>query len=236
MMLNQNIVLFKKSIDYLPSLSFPVKNSIIRHNYISAVLDFNIRKEGSGKRILDESNLYYDKNEDIFSTDTIQTNILASDGEWKCVSIVSNHTFSKLTLFNNFSKDSGINAFFGPIRIYNDFIGYNDHLYNHALFSNYYYDITKTGISYHCDLERLKVIGIRLGHSMPLCFQWFEFNNPIGTKLEINLEGGDIYIMSEIAKGIKPNKKKLTLEIFKKWNYSVLYFRWYSSRRKTRSS
>lgn len=72
---------------------------------------------------------------------------------------------------------------------------------------NYYYDITKTGIAYHCDLERLKVIGVRLGHSMPLCFQWFEFNNPIGTKLEINLEGGDIYIMTEIAKGIKPNKK-----------------------------
>jgi hypothetical protein len=43
---------------------------------------------------------------------------------------------------------------------------------------------------------------------MPLCFKWFEFNNPIGTKLEINLECGDVYIMSEIAKGIKPNKKK----------------------------
>lgn len=72
---------------------------------------------------------------------------------------------------------------------------------------NYYHDITKTGIGYHCDLERKKVVGIRLGNSMPLCYQWFEFKEPIGSKLELNLDCGDIYIMSETAKGIKPNKK-----------------------------
>lgn len=72
---------------------------------------------------------------------------------------------------------------------------------------NYYYDITKTGIAYHCDLERKKVIGVRLGNNMPLCFQWFNYNKPIGNNLEINLDGGDIYIMNEIAKGIKPNNK-----------------------------
>lgn len=70
---------------------------------------------------------------------------------------------------------------------------------------NYYYDITKTGIGYHCDLERKKVVGIRVGSPMPLYYQWFELKEPIGTKLKINLDGGDIYIMNEIAKGIKPN-------------------------------
>ena len=72
---------------------------------------------------------------------------------------------------------------------------------------NYYYDVNKTGISFHIDNERKKVIGVRLGNSMPLYYQWYLNSEPIGTKLKIDLDGGDLYIMSEVAKGITWNKK-----------------------------
>jgi hypothetical protein len=74
---------------------------------------------------------------------------------------------------------------------------------------NFYYDVSKTGISYHCDLERLKVVGIRFGSKMPLHFQWFLNSNPVGQNIKINLEGGDLYVMSEVAKGTSWNKKNV---------------------------
>lgn len=72
---------------------------------------------------------------------------------------------------------------------------------------NYYYDVNKTGISFHIDNERKKVIGIRIGNSMPLFYQWFLNSKPVGTKLKIDLDNGDLYVMSEVAKGITWNKK-----------------------------
>lgn len=72
---------------------------------------------------------------------------------------------------------------------------------------NYYWDVSKTGISMHIDYERKKVIGVRVGNSMPLFFQWFLNSKPVGTKFSIDLDGGDLYVMSEVAKGITWNKK-----------------------------
>jgi hypothetical protein len=66
---------------------------------------------------------------------------------------------------------------------------------------NYYYDINKTGIGFHGDAERLKVIGIRLGENMPLCYQWYLDSEPVGTKLKLDLNGGDLYVMSEKTTG-----------------------------------
>jgi alkylated DNA repair dioxygenase AlkB len=66
---------------------------------------------------------------------------------------------------------------------------------------NYYYDITKCGIGYHGDTERRKVIGIRVGASLPLCYQWYHRHKPIGSRCNINLNHGDVYIMSDKAVG-----------------------------------
>lgn len=66
---------------------------------------------------------------------------------------------------------------------------------------NYYYDVDKCGIGYHGDGERLKVIGVRLGNQMPLHYQWFLNSNPVGENLKIDLNGGDLYIMSEKTVG-----------------------------------
>jgi hypothetical protein len=75
---------------------------------------------------------------------------------------------------------------------------------------NYYYDIRKTGIGYHYDLERKKVIAVRMGCSLPLYFQWFKhfksverknIKEAIGEPIIIQLNDGDIYVMSEKAVG-----------------------------------
>ncbi len=75
--------------------------------------------------------------------------------------------------------------------------------------ANYYYDKNKTGIGYHGDSERRKVIGLRLGADLPLYYQWYKSGNPVGNKIQVNLSGGDIYIMSEKAVGTDWKKKNI---------------------------
>lgn len=76
---------------------------------------------------------------------------------------------------------------------------------------NYYYDRTSCGIGFHGDSERRKVIGIRLGwgESMPLHYQWFKNSLPVGERIIINLNAGDMYVMSEKAVGQDWKKKKI---------------------------
>lgn len=65
---------------------------------------------------------------------------------------------------------------------------------------NYYYN-KSCGINYHGDTERLKVIGVRFGDPMNLCFRWY-YNWKIASEIfTICLFPGDIYIMSEKAVG-----------------------------------
>jgi hypothetical protein len=74
---------------------------------------------------------------------------------------------------------------------------------------NYYYDVTKCGIGFHGDSERRKVIAARLGASLPLHFQWYQASKPIGERIVIPLEDGDMYVMSEKAVGTDWKKKKI---------------------------
>ena len=78
---------------------------------------------------------------------------------------------------------------------------------------NYYYDIAKCGIGFHGDTERKKVIAIRLGEKIPLCYVWYHNNEKITDVLTLNrLEHGDMYIMSEKATGFDwKSKTKYTL-------------------------
>jgi len=66
---------------------------------------------------------------------------------------------------------------------------------------NYYYDVKKCGIGFHGDAERRKVIAVRLGDSIPLHFQWFYKNKAVGKRIELVLNDGDMYIMSDKAVG-----------------------------------
>lgn len=66
---------------------------------------------------------------------------------------------------------------------------------------NFYYDIHNCGIGYHGDSERRQVIGIRLGASCCLIFQWYHYGQKIGSKFPFTLHDGDLYIMSDKAVG-----------------------------------
>ena len=83
----------------------------------------------------------------------------------------------------------------------------NDNLLK--LEANYYYDITKTGIKDHGDGERRKVVGVRIGKNNPLAFKWYYKSEHIGTKFEIVLSDGDIYVMSEKAVGTDWKKRNI---------------------------
>jgi len=74
---------------------------------------------------------------------------------------------------------------------------------------NYYYNINKCGIGYHGDSERRKVFAFRMGKTMPLHFQWYINDIPIGENIKIELDDGDMYIMSEKAVGFDWKKKKI---------------------------
>jgi hypothetical protein len=66
---------------------------------------------------------------------------------------------------------------------------------------NYYYDTSKCYIGYHGDSERKKVIGLRIGESFPLHFQWYDKTEAVGNRMQVNLGDGDMYFMSEYTSG-----------------------------------
>jgi hypothetical protein len=75
--------------------------------------------------------------------------------------------------------------------------------------SNLYYDLTKCGIGYHGDKERKIVIGVRLGQNFPLVYQWFYKSSPVGNRIDLNLEAGDIYVMDDKASGFDWLKRNI---------------------------
>ncbi len=67
---------------------------------------------------------------------------------------------------------------------------------------NRYYDLKNTGIGYHGDTERVVVICFSIGGSnYPMRWQWFKDGMPVGNQIQISLNDGDVYIMSEKAVG-----------------------------------
>ena len=68
---------------------------------------------------------------------------------------------------------------------------------------NRYYDLKKTGIGFHGDTERVVVICLTIGggDNYPMRFNWFKGNMPVGNSIDLRLNDGDLYIMSEKAVG-----------------------------------
>lgn len=74
---------------------------------------------------------------------------------------------------------------------------------------NYYFDASKTGIGFHGDSERRIVVAIRLGESIPLVYNWFYNSQSIGQPINLVLNHGDMYVMSEKAVGTDWKKKSI---------------------------
>ena len=74
---------------------------------------------------------------------------------------------------------------------------------------NYYTDLKQkeVGIGFHGDTERRKVIAMRFGESMDLQYQWFYKSEPVGKRVKLMLNDGDMYVMSEKAVGFDWLKK-----------------------------
>ena len=67
---------------------------------------------------------------------------------------------------------------------------------------NRYYNLKNTGIGFHGDTERVVVICISIGcDNYPMRWQWFKDGMPVGKPIDITLNCGDVYIMSEKAVG-----------------------------------
>ena len=67
---------------------------------------------------------------------------------------------------------------------------------------NRYYNLKNTGIGFHGDTERVVVICISIGcDNYPMRWQWFKDGMPLGKSIDITLNNGDVYIMSEKAVG-----------------------------------
>lgn len=72
---------------------------------------------------------------------------------------------------------------------------------------NYYYDLNQTFIGEHGDTERKRVLCVRLGETMPIYFRWYYKSEPVSEIMKFDVNGGDIYIMSEKAVGFDWKKK-----------------------------
>jgi len=72
---------------------------------------------------------------------------------------------------------------------------------------NLYYDPDACGVSFHGDFERRKVIGLRLGGTLPLHYQWYYKSKRVGNRIKLSLNHGDIYVMSSKAVGTDWKKK-----------------------------
>ena len=66
---------------------------------------------------------------------------------------------------------------------------------------NYYYNVNECGIGWHGDAERVVVIAVRLGVSIPLMYSWYRYGEQIGDLCTLELDHGDVYVMSQKATG-----------------------------------
>jgi hypothetical protein len=75
---------------------------------------------------------------------------------------------------------------------------------------NRYYNLKKTGIGFHGDTERVVVICISIGcDNYPMRWHWFKDGMPVGKPIDITLNCGDVYIMSEKAVGAEWKMRSL---------------------------
>lgn len=74
---------------------------------------------------------------------------------------------------------------------------------------NWYYDLKKCRINQHGDAERRLVVGMRLGATMKIAFQWFYQGKPVSDKYDFDIGGGDFYVMGGKAVGNDWKKRSI---------------------------
>jgi len=134
--------------------------------------------------------------------------------DWDKKALMKGRVVNKVARYNlcfdNFNQEPNYEKGMGRIininevnelkRVYSNICSL-DETRNMKIEGNYYYDMNKCYIGWHGDSERRKVIGIRLGCSFPIYYQWYKHCEPNSEKFSIMLNPGDLYIMSEKAVG-----------------------------------
>jgi hypothetical protein len=114
----------------------------------------------------------------------------------------------------DYEKGKGTIINFKDVNLLNSFrnkLGetFGKHFKNLYAEGNYYYDLEKTYIGEHGDTERKRVLCVRLGQTMPIYFRWFYKSEAVSEIMRFDVNGGDIYIMSEKAVGFDWKKKNI---------------------------
>ena len=117
-----------------------------------------------------------------------------------------NINFSDKHQDSNFEEGKGTTISWGEVPILHDVrktLGkaFGKKAHNLKCEGNLYYKKGSTGIGYHGDTERKKVIGVRLGGSMKIHFNWFYNSRPRGKNISLTLNNGDVYCMTEKTVG-----------------------------------
>jgi len=73
---------------------------------------------------------------------------------------------------------------------------------------NYYYS-KKCYIGYHGDAERKKVFALRLGASMNLKYQWYQYSKKVKDEFNFVFNSGDMYVMSQKTSGNDWKKRNI---------------------------
>jgi len=117
-----------------------------------------------------------------------------------------NLNFSKTTQISDFKEGKGTTISWNDVPLLFNLKGkivdaFGDAARDLKCEGNKYCELDTTGIGYHGDSERKKVIGVRLGSEMTIHWNWFYNNQPRGDNVSLVLNPGDIYCMSEKAVG-----------------------------------
>lgn len=75
--------------------------------------------------------------------------------------------------------------------------------------ANKYYDAQNCYIGYHGDRERNMIVGLRLGTTFPLHYQYYYKSEPLGDRFTVDLPHGCIYMMERKASGNDWLKKNI---------------------------
>jgi hypothetical protein len=182
-------------------LMYELKYSIVTNNaYILIIrkgIDYFIKEEeGTSKKMFEEMNTFeWDKK----YWDTRRSKVLNKHAR-------ANVCFGEYNIEPNYEEKQGRIVAYKDVK-YLDILRQNlckmlgKKGENLICEGNRYFDIKKCGIGWHGDSERKKVIGLRLGQKMMFKIRWYFKCNAVSESINIELEDGDMYIMSEKAVG-----------------------------------
>jgi len=193
-------------------------------------LDEVVEKDlGAGILIIRDGLKYFDINHDELFNELVQ---LDWDKKYLCRrrgKVLNKHARYNLCFSNesqepNYSEGEGRIYSFDDLKnlnkLRNDLGDFGDEFKELEAEGNLYFS-KKCYIGYHLDNERAKVYCCRVGSNMNLYFNWFYNKEKKFEEFKFLINGGDMYVLTETAKG-KDSRKKNTFYLKHAANFDKL--------------